>query len=61
MNEDEEKSIILRDGHILTHFKVNNLMLSARDSEVRCNSGIASNYHLKLKSVHISYELQNSD
>lgn len=37
-------------------------MLSARYSKVKCHScDIASNYNLKLKSVHVSYELQNSD
>lgn len=61
MNEDEEKSITLGNGHISTHFNINNLMLSARDSKVRYSSDFALNYPLKLKSVHVSYELQNSD
>lgn len=61
MKEDEEKSIILGNGHISPHFKINILMLSARDLEVRYSSDIASSYHLKVKSAPINYKLQNSD
>lgn len=61
MEKDEEKSHVLGKGHISTLFKVNNLMLSAKGSKVRYHSDVASNYHLKLKSVCASYELQKSD
>lgn len=48
MEKGEEKSNILGKEYISTPFKVNNLMLSAKDSKVRYNSDVASNYHLKL-------------
>ena len=61
MEKDEERSNILGKRHISTLFKVNNLTLSAKDSKLRYSSENASNYHLKIKSVHASYELQKSD
>lgn len=54
MGKGEEKSNILGKGHISTLFKVNNLMLSAKDSKVRYSTDIVPNYHPKLKTVHAS-------